>query len=72
MVLGIMEIHISCKYTHTDRGTGLFSRISGFNFFADPWYNNNALYVIYQQPPFPNPEDMAIRMRDSALRMEVA
>ena len=29
-----------------------FSRISGFNFFADPWYNNNALYVIYQQPPF--------------------
>lgn len=30
----------------------LYSRISGFNFFADPWYNNNALYVIYQQPPF--------------------
>ena len=29
-----------------------YSRISGFDFFADPWYNNNALYVIYQQPPF--------------------
>ena len=29
-----------------------FSRISGFNFFADPWYNNNALYVIYRPPPF--------------------
>lgn len=29
-----------------------YSRISGFNFFADPWYNNNALYVIYHQPPF--------------------
>lgn len=29
-----------------------FSRISGFDFFADPWYRNNALYVIYQQPPF--------------------
>ena len=29
-----------------------FSRISGFDFFQDPWYNNNALYVIYQQPPF--------------------
>lgn len=29
-----------------------FSRISGFDFFADPWYNKNALYVIYQQPPF--------------------
>lgn len=29
-----------------------YSRISGFDFFADPWYNNNALYVIYEQPPF--------------------
>lgn len=30
----------------------LFSRISGFNFFSDPWYNKNVDYVIYQQPPF--------------------
>lgn len=30
----------------------LYSRISGFNFFADPWYENNTLYTIYQQPPF--------------------
>lgn len=29
-----------------------YSRISGFDFFADPWYNKNALYVIYHQPPF--------------------
>lgn len=29
-----------------------YSRISGFDFFSDPWYNNNAQYVIYQQPPF--------------------
>ncbi len=29
-----------------------YSRISGFDFFADPWYNNNALYVVYEQPPF--------------------
>ncbi|EJW89347.1 Heparinase II/III-like protein [gut metagenome] len=29
-----------------------FSHISGFDFFADPWYRNNVLYVIYQQPPF--------------------
>ena len=29
-----------------------YSRISGFDFFADPWYNNNVLYVIYHQPPF--------------------
>ena len=30
----------------------LYSRISGFDFFADPWYNNSALYVVYEQPPF--------------------
>ena len=30
----------------------LYSRISGFNFFSDPWYEGNALYTIYQQPPF--------------------
>lgn len=29
-----------------------YSRISGFNFFSDPWYQGNALYTIYQQPPF--------------------
>lgn len=29
-----------------------YRRITGFNYFADPWYNNNALYVIYHQPPF--------------------
>lgn len=29
-----------------------YSRITGFDFFADPWYNNNALYVVYHQPPF--------------------
>ena len=29
-----------------------YSRISGFDFFADPWYQGNALYTIYHQPPF--------------------
>lgn len=29
-----------------------YSRITGFDYFQDPWYNNNALYVIYEQPPF--------------------
>lgn len=29
-----------------------YSRVTGFDFFADPWYNNNALYVVYHQPPF--------------------
>lgn len=29
-----------------------YNRITGFDFFADPWYNNNALYVVYHQPPF--------------------
>lgn len=29
-----------------------YGRVTGFNYFDDPWYNNNALYVIYHQPPF--------------------
>ncbi len=30
----------------------LYSRITGYDFFNDPWYNKNANYVIYQQLPF--------------------
>lgn len=30
----------------------VMGRISGFNYFSDPWYNRNVLYAIYQQPPF--------------------
>lgn len=30
----------------------LYTRLSGFNFFSDPWYSRNVLYAIYQQPPF--------------------
>lgn len=29
-----------------------YSRITGFNYFSDPWYQGNAMYIIYQQPPF--------------------
>lgn len=29
-----------------------YSRLTGFDFFADPWYQGSALYAIYQQPPF--------------------
>lgn len=29
-----------------------YSRISGFDFFGDTWYQGSAMYVIYQQPPF--------------------
>lgn len=29
-----------------------YSRISGFDFFSDPWYQGNAMYTVYQQPPF--------------------
>lgn len=29
-----------------------YSRMTGFDFFSDPWYIKNALYLIYQQPPF--------------------
>ncbi len=49
--------HNGDSYFHVNIRTlievpAFYSRISGFDFFADPWYNNNALYVIYQQPPF--------------------
>lgn len=30
----------------------LYTRLSGFNFFSDPWYSRDVLYAIYQQPPF--------------------
>ncbi len=49
--------HNGDSYFHVNIRTlievpAFFSRISGFDFFADPWYDNNALYVVYQQPPF--------------------
>lgn len=49
--------HNGDSYFHVNIRTlievpAFFSRITGFDFFADPWYNKNALYVIYQQPPF--------------------
>ena len=30
----------------------LYTRLTGFNFFDDPWYQGSVNYVIYQQPPF--------------------
>lgn len=49
--------HNGDSYFHVNIRTlievpAFYSRISGFDFFADPWYNNNVQYVIYQQPPF--------------------
>lgn len=49
--------HNGDSYFHVNIRTlievpAFLSRISGFHFFADPWYANNVLYVIYQQPPF--------------------
>ena len=29
-----------------------YTRLTGFNYFKDPWYQGNTFYVIYQQPPF--------------------
>lgn len=29
-----------------------YSKITGFDFFADPWYRGNVYYTMYQQPPF--------------------
>ena len=30
----------------------LFSRLTGVDFFADPWYDGNIMYTMFQQPPF--------------------
>lgn len=29
-----------------------YGRLTGFNYFSDPWYTNNVMYTIFQQPPF--------------------
>lgn len=29
-----------------------YSRLTGFDYFSDPWYENNVMYTIFQQPPF--------------------
>ena len=30
----------------------LYSRLTGFDFFSDPWYQGNIDYTMFQQPPF--------------------
>jgi len=29
-----------------------YSRVTGYDFFSDPWYDNNIMYTIYNNPPF--------------------
>lgn len=29
-----------------------FSRLTGYDFFSDPWYQGNIMYTMFQQPPF--------------------
>lgn len=29
-----------------------YSRVTGYDFFSDPWYDRNTLYTIYHCPPF--------------------
>lgn len=29
-----------------------FSKLTGYDFFSDPWYQGNIMYTIFQQPPF--------------------
>jgi hypothetical protein len=29
-----------------------YSRITGYDYFSDPWYQGNIMYTIFQQPPF--------------------
>ncbi len=30
----------------------LYSRLTGYDFFCDPWYRRNIMYTIFEQPPF--------------------
>lgn len=29
-----------------------YSKLTGFDFFSDPWYQGNIMYTMFQQPPF--------------------
>lgn len=29
-----------------------YSKLTGFDYFSDPWYQGNIMYTIFQQPPF--------------------
>lgn len=29
-----------------------FGKLTGFDYFSDPWYAGNAMYTMFQQPPF--------------------
>lgn len=29
-----------------------FGKLTGFNYFSDPWYEGNIMYTMFQQPPF--------------------
>ena len=29
-----------------------YSKLTGYDFFSDPWYQGNIMYTIFQQPPF--------------------
>ncbi|MDR0419477.1 MAG: DUF4962 domain-containing protein [Prevotellaceae bacterium] len=49
--------HNGDSYFHVNIRTlvevpALYSRLTEFDFFSDPWYNNSVMYVIYNQPPF--------------------
>ncbi len=48
--------HNGDSYFHVNIRTlieipAFYSRITGFDFFSDPWYNGSALYTIYHQLP---------------------
>ena len=45
-----------------------YTRLTGYNYFSDSWYQGNALYVIYQQPPFSKSVATAAHIRTSSPR----
>lgn len=49
--------HNGDSYFHTNIRTLVevpyfYTKVTGYDFFRDPWYKGSAMYVIFQQPPF--------------------
>lgn len=51
----------------------LYSRLTGFDFFSDPWYKGSVMYTMYEQPPFSksggNGSSHQTKMQPNAVRI---
>lgn len=40
-----------------------YSKLTGYDFFSDPWYQGNIMYTIFQQPPFSKSAETEVLIR---------